>query len=82
MPIATISALWHYRHVEPNAKLFRAIVILGAALTAPACDEHGKCDPGANCTPSVDGGTTVSDARAFPDAPVTDATPMDVIVII
>ncbi|MGE0398470.1 MAG: hypothetical protein AB7T06_17320 [Kofleriaceae bacterium] len=67
--------------MEPNAKLFRAIVILGAALTAPAC-EGGKCGPNADCAPRPDGAGPIVDGRTFPDAAPSDATPVDVIVII
>jgi hypothetical protein len=71
--------------MEPNAKLFRAIVILGAALTAPGC-EGGKCGPNADCAPRTDAGIIIVDARdggGFPDAfPPGDASMVDVIVII
>lgn len=69
--------------MEPNAKLFRAIVILGAALTAPGC-EGGKCGPNADCAPRTDAGDgpILIDGRVFPDATPSDATPVDVIVII
>ncbi len=69
--------------METNAKLFRAIVILGAALTTPAC-EGGKC-PTNQCTPSppdgsvviVDGGRPLDDG-----ATPRDAEPSDVILIL
>ncbi len=71
--------------MEPNSKLFRAIVILGAALTAPAC-EGGKCGPNADCAPAPDAGgpiIVVIDAnKTDAGGPPGDATPMDVIVII
>jgi len=76
--------MWQYRPVERNAKLFRAIVILGAALTAPAC-EGGKC-PTTTCQPTDGGGPQIVDARpldgGFIDASPNDATMVDVIVII
>jgi hypothetical protein len=69
--------------MAPNAKLFRAIVELGVSQTAPACDEHGKCPPTADCTPPVDGGIAITDGRMLPDAPrLRDAAPQDVVIII
>ena len=65
----------------PDADIYKLELILGAALTAPACDEHGKCGPG--CTPGPDGGgPIVVDARPLDGGNPVDATPMDVIVII
>ncbi len=54
-------------------KLFRAIVVMGAAITAPACGDQRclKCVPPADAT--SDGPT---DAVATSDAP-TDAGPSD-----
>lgn len=74
-------ALWHYPRMEPNARLFRAIVILGAALTAPAC-EGGKCGPDSECSPRPDGGIVIGDATKLDAGGPSDATPMDVIVIL
>lgn len=71
--------------MAPNAKLFRAVVVLGVSLTAPACDEHGKCPPGADCAPRPDGGgpVVIIDGReAPPDAPHFDGAPRDVVIII
>jgi hypothetical protein len=73
--------LWHYRSMETHAKLFRAIVILGAALTTPAC-EGGKC-PTNDCLPN-DGGRPSLDAVVTTDggpSPV-DADTSDVILIL
>lgn len=73
--------MWHYPSMEPNARLFRAIVVLGAALTAPAC-EGGKCGPDAECAPRPDGGIIITDAGKLDGGGPTDATPVDVIVIL
>ena len=72
--------LWHYPAMETHAKLFRAIVILGAALTTPAC-EGGKC-PTNNCLPT-DAGPVLVDAIVMTDggSPV-DADTSDVILIL
>jgi hypothetical protein len=67
--------------MESSSKLFRAIVILGAALTAPAC-EGGKCGPNADCAPRPDGGGPIIVVDARDGGSPVDATPMDVIVII
>jgi hypothetical protein len=74
--------LWHYPVMETHAKLFRAIVILGAALTTPAC-EGGKC-PTNNCLPTDGGGPVIVDAVVMTDggpSPV-DADTSDVILIL
>lgn len=57
-----------------HEKLFRAVVVMGAALGAPACTEHGK-------SPRSD--ARVSDASGPPkqDAGVGDAA-VDVILIL
>lgn len=51
-------------------KLFRAVVVMGAALGAAACYEHGKSPPGSDARP-VDA----------PKSPV-DAGTVDVIAIL
>ena len=61
--------------VSRNAKLFRAIVIMGASLTASACDDD-KC---AACQPPVDA-NKVADAGVDAKAP-SDA-PVDVVLIL
>ena len=69
--------------METNAKLFRAIVILGAALTTPAC-EGGKC-PTNQCTPSPpDGSVVIVDCGGPLNDGSTprDAEPSDVILIL
>lgn len=75
--------LWHYPPMETHAKLFRAIVILGAALVTPGCEE-GKC-PTNNCLPSDAGGPVVLvDGTISTDggpSPV-DADTSDVILIL
>ena len=53
-----------------NAKLFRAIVVMGVSLTASACDDS-KCH---HCSPP-DSNNTVADAKPV-DAGV-DASPVD-----
>jgi hypothetical protein len=77
--------LWHYRPMETHAKLFRAIVILGAALTTPAC-EGGKC-PTNDCLPkdggSLDAVVPSLDAVVTTDGPSpVDADTSDVILIL
>lgn len=66
--------------MEPHAKLFRAIVILGAALTTQGC-EHGKC-PTNNCLPTD--GRTATDTVVVNDGgpPPVDADTSDVILIL
>jgi hypothetical protein len=63
--------------MRTNAKLFRAVVVIGASLTAAGCDDD-RC---AACVPND--AVAAADARtdASVDAP-TDAMPVDVIVII
>ncbi len=65
--------------METHAKLFRAIVILGAALTTPAC-EDGKC-PTTTCLP-VDGGPSMVDVVVVHDGGPVDADTSDVILIL
>ncbi|MFN0249411.1 MAG: hypothetical protein ACKV2T_21170 [Kofleriaceae bacterium] len=65
--------------METHAKLFRAIVILGAALTTPAC-EGGKC-PTNDCLPN-DGGRPSPDAVVTRDGGPVDADTSDVILIL
>ncbi len=55
-------------------KLFRAIVVMGAAITAPACDD-ARC---AKCVPPAD---AVATSDAPTDAGPTDA-PVDVVLIL
>ncbi len=57
-----------------NDKLFRAIVVMGAAITAPACGDD-KCH---NCQPAPDAKVAAVDAGV--DGP-TDA-PVDVVLIL
>lgn len=51
--------------VDRKPRLFRAIVVMGAAITAPGCDEE-DC-----CTPKRD--AAASDTVATTDAPRNDA---------
>jgi hypothetical protein len=62
----------HYIGVGKHEKLFRAIVVMGAAMTAPACDDDRcfKCVP-----PPSDAVPT--DTVATTDAPPKDAGPSD-----
>ena len=54
--------------VNRNPKLFRAIVVMGAAMTTPACDFFAEdC-----CTPKRDAAVTI-DTIAVSDAPNPDA---------
>jgi hypothetical protein len=55
-------------------KLFRAIVVMGAAITAPACVDS-KC---ARCVPPAD---AVATTDAPTDAGPTD-TPVDMVLIL
>ncbi len=55
-----------------HEKLFRAVVVMGAALGASACYEHGKSPP-----PDA----RVADATTVGDGKVGDA-PVDVILIL
>lgn len=54
-----------------NKKLFRAIVVLGAAMTAPACDDDRchKCEPTPDAVANNDANTTHTDGGVA-DAPV------------
>jgi hypothetical protein len=71
--------------VGKHDKLFRAIVVMGAAMTAPACDDH-RC---AKCIPIGD--AVATDTVATTDARPTDAgvdthgpsdAPVDVVLIL
>jgi hypothetical protein len=54
--------------VNRNPKLFRAIVVMGAAMTTPGCDFFGEdC-----CTPKRDAAAN-GDTIAITDAPKQDA---------
>ena len=54
-------------------KLFRAVVVMGAAIGAAACVEHGKTPPPSDAK--------VADAGSLSDGRLTDA-PVDVIIIL
>lgn len=60
-----------------NEKLFRAIVVMGAAMTAPGCDvdkDCGKCLP-IDAAVVADGGVAV-------DAPTPSDAVVDSVIII
>jgi hypothetical protein len=64
-----------------NARLFRAIVVLGASLTAGACDDEPRC---ARCVPEDAAADAVAstDANATSDAPgPTDAMVEAVLIL-
>ena len=54
-------------------KLFRAVVVMGAAIGAAACVEHGKTPPPSDAR--------VADASTVRDGGLVD-TPVDVIAIL
>ncbi len=55
-------------------KLFRAVVVMGAALGAAACYEHGKSPP--------NDGRVADTSKPPGDGGLTDSTPVDVIAIL
>lgn len=69
-----------YVAVGMNAKLFRAIVVMGVSLTATSCDDS-KCH---RCSPPVDS-NTVADAKptdAGIDTPAPSDAPVDTVLIL
>ena len=67
----------HYWPVSSNKKLFRAVVVLGAALTSSACDDD-RCH---KCSPTPDAVANNVDAATHTDAGV-DAEPDAFIAIL
>jgi hypothetical protein len=65
---------------NPRHRLFRAIVVLGAAMTAEGCDDD-RC---VRCVPPVDA-SEVADARSLDagvDASGPRDAPVDVVLIL
>jgi len=62
---------------EKREKLFKAIVVMGAAMAAPGCDDD-RC---AKCVPPDDAPVDVVASDAGTDASPTDA-PVDVVLIL
>lgn len=63
---------------EKREKLFKAIVVMGAAMATPACDDD-RC---AKCVPPGDAPVdVVANGDAGTDASPTDA-PVDVVLIL
>lgn len=64
-----------------NDKLFRAIVVMGAAITAQACEDP-KC---IRCVPDPDAAVATTDAKpadAGTDTPAPSDAPVDVVLIL
>lgn len=64
-----------------NAKLFRAIVVMGVSLTA-ACDDDSTCH---HCSPAPADSNTVADAKpvdAGVDTPAPTDAPVDTVLIL
>ena len=65
-------------------KLFRAIVVMGAAITAPACgdDRCAKCAPDANPNPDAVATSDATPSDAGTDGPAPSDAQVDAVLIL